>query len=88
MKLEFKSQDFPWKEIDLTCGINSPAKHKAVAKKVAKLVNARLAEMLEEAPMVYMVKGFGHYDKWIEDESELDGDPTHTARLVCIEAAE
>jgi hypothetical protein len=49
-------------------------------KLIAEQANRLLRERLEKAPQVFMVKGFGHFDTWREE-----GDPTHKARLVCIE---
>lgn len=46
---------------------------------------ASLKEVIKQAPAVYMAKGYGHYDRWTRDETDLDGHATHTARLVRIE---
>lgn len=42
-------------------------------------------EWIGKAPRVYCAKGYGHYDSWSENMSDLDDRHTHTARLICIE---
>lgn len=59
---------------------------KTVAESAAFWANTRLAEMLAEAPRVFMSKGIGHFDAWTVNGSDLDAAPSHTAKLVCIEA--
>lgn len=55
-----------------------------------KRANARLAEKLAKAPVVYlnrrtMVKMHAKYWTEYQNDLTLDGPETHTARLVCIE---
>jgi hypothetical protein len=54
----------------------------AACDRAAAIANARLAEMLAEAPVVYSGPGLRNEQFW--DTVQCDG-YTHRARLVCIE---
>ncbi len=41
-------------------------------------------KMLKGAVEVFKCGGMGHYDKWIENYSELDTVPSHSAQLINV----
>lgn len=57
-------------------------------ERLAEFCNEKLAEMLAACPAVFKCAGFGHYDTWAENKSELDVSPSHTAKLVDIRPIE
>ena len=73
-KLIFKPEDFPG---DI---------YSEVYTEISQMLFDKwYASEIESAPTVFKCAGYGHMDKWIEDEKELDTAPTHKARLVGIE---
>lgn len=52
----------------------------------ARLANAKVKEWLESQPTVYgWVTSENGNPKWTQFKSVYDGEPTHSAKLVCIE---
>lgn len=55
-----------------------------VYEHMARHQNKLLREAIKKhGKKVFKSAGMGHYDKWIEDESELDAAPSHSAILIC-----
>ena len=85
MKLEFQPADFAvaW------CSPENSHKEMDVvlATEIARVANARLAEMMKDAVAVYSSKYFGPEANHAWGNKQMFGD-THRARLVEIEAIE
>lgn len=83
MKLEFKPEDFAMAKYSARfLNVIEPAEHlfDAINREAAKQANARLQEMLKELPEVHGRMENGYW-KW----NLVEGNNTHTARLVEIE---
>lgn len=83
-KLEFKAEDFA------TAWCTPENSHKEMdamlAQAICRVANARLAEMLRDAPVVFSGPGkqFGRiFEEW--SLAEFEGEDTHRARLVNVE---
>ncbi len=56
---------------------------KELRERAADAANAKFRELCEKyGKRVWKCAGMGHYDKWIEDRSELDEPASHSAILI------
>lgn len=66
-------------------GVNAHLSSIGIDAETPLLRLVELERQIAEAPYAYMAKGYGHYDKWTTNFSDLDARPTHRARLIHIE---